>query len=235
MLVQINKKLYAKIYFKQIDGSLLLNGRKQEPKTIKLKTFINFLKSLSISINIIYNQDNNERIKNIKNKKIIFTDKLLFKLSNIILDINNKNILKKNNHINNNISFKLKFDNFKNAIFAKSSILIILLFLFFILIFLYDYKSIEAKINQINNYEIKNIETEFDINKCNEHGDLTSLKKPCKLMKEKIELLKTKKPSLISVFFIWLLDIINSYFTTFNLNNCFITIIFLFIIFKLFK
>ena len=242
MLIQINKKYYAKVYFKQVQGSLLLNGRIQNPNSFKLKTFINFLKSLSISINVIYNQENNQRIKNIKNKKVIFTDKLLFQLSSIIIGIKNKNKLKeRNNRINNNYnkinnnSFKSFFDNIKNILYNKSSLFIILILSFFLLIFIYDYKSIEAKINQSNYYEIKKIESDYNINKCKENGDLPSLKQACKLMQNKIELLKTKSPSLISVFFIWIMDIINSYFTTFNFVNCVITILFLIIIFKLLK
>ena len=103
------------------------------------------------------------------------------------------------------------------------------------MIFIYDYKSIETKINQPNYYEIKEIESNYRINKCEINGELPSLKQKCELMRSKIELLKNKKPSLISVFFIWLLDIFNSYFTTFRLINCIITIIFIIIVYKLFK
>ena len=103
------------------------------------------------------------------------------------------------------------------------------------MIFFYDYKSIETKINQANYYEIKKIESDYKINKCAINGELPSLKQKCELMLSQIELLKNKKPSLLSVFFIWLLDLFNSYFTTFSLINCIITIIFIIIFYKLLR
>ena len=84
------------------------------------------------------------------------------------------------------------------------------------------YKSIEAKINQSNYYEIKKIESDYRINKCEINGELPSLKQKCQLMLSQIELLKSKKPSLISVFFIWLMDIFNSYFNKIIKNYFFI-------------
>ena len=228
MLIKINKKFYIRIYLGQIQGVLLLNGRLIKPKSTKIQIFINLLNSLSISINIIPNKENNKRLKN---NKIIIKDQLLLKISKIINKIiKKKNIINNKYNLNNNNNI-----SFKNIFNKKSYLFIMLIFLFMIIIFIYDYKSIEAKINQNNNYEIKQIESDYNINKCKINGNLPSLKQKCELMLDKIELLKTKKPSLISVFFIWLLDIINSYFTTFSLINCIITIIFLIIIYKLLK
>ena len=230
MFFEINKKYSAKLYFNQIQGSLLINGKQITPKTIKLQIFNNFLNSLSISINIIFTKENNRK----KIKKIIFTEKLLLKISTKI----NK-ILKQKNIINNiNINKNNKqyiYDNIKSIIKSKTTFIFIIIFSIFILIFIYDYKSIEAKINQENYYEIKKIESDYNINKCKKNGNLPSLKQKCELMLAQIELLKLKKPSLISVFFIWLLDIVNSYFTTFSLINCIISIIFLIIILKLLR
>ena len=238
MLIKINKKFYARIYFNQIQGSLLINGRLVKEKSPYIKIFNNLLNSLSISVNIVYNKENNNKIKIKKNNKIIITKKILLKISKIIKNILKNNIINNNdiNTNNNFISCKQTFtDNFKNILNSKNSFLFGIIFLFLILIFIYDYKSIEAKINQVNYLEIKKIESDYNINKCKINGDLPSLKQKCELMLDQIELLKTKKPSLISVFFIWLMDIINSYFTTFNFSNCIITIIFLIIIYKILK
>ena len=235
MLIKINKKIYSRIYFEQIQGALFINGRIIKANSRKLKIFNNFLKSLSISVNLISNIENNKRTKDKKKNQMIISGKLLLRISTIINKLLKDKILVNNINNNNYISFKNNYNNLKNLLNSKTSFLFMVIFLLLILIFIYDYKSIEIKINHANYYEIKKIESDYNINKCQIHGDLPSLKQKCQLMLDKIELLKTKKPSLISVFFIWLMDIINSYFTTFNLVNCIITIIFLIIIYKLLK
>jgi hypothetical protein len=231
MIVVLNKKFYAKIYFNQIQGVLLLNGRLLKQKSTKIDLFNKFLDTLSISVNI--------RTEKRTNK--IITNKLLLSISSAINRIVKKN--KKNFDDNDNNIIKLEkikeqnknIKNIKETFNLKCFLYILLSFFIFVIIFIYDYKSIEAKINQNNYFEIKKIESNYKINKCEINGNLSSLKQKCELMLNQIELLKTKKPSLISVFFIWLLDIFNSYFSTFNLINCIITIIFIIIIYKLLK
>lgn len=231
MIVVLNKKFYAKIYFNQIQGVLLLNGRLLKQKSTKIDLFNKFLDTLSISVNI--------RTEKRANK--IITNKLLLSISSAINRIVKKN--KKNFDDNDNNIIKLEkikeqnknIKNIKETFNLKCFLYILLSFFIFVIIFIYDYKSIEAKINQNNYFEIKKIESNYKINKCEINGNLSSLKQKCELMLNQIELLKTKKPSLISVFFIWLLDIFNSYFSTFNLINCIITIIFIIIIYKLLK
>ena len=231
MIVLLNKKFYAQIYFNQIQGVLLLNGRLLKQKSTKIDLFNKFLDTLSISVNI--------RTEKRTNK--IITNKLLLSISSAINRIVKKN--KKNFDDNGNNIIKLEkikeqnknIKNIKETFNLKCFLYILLSFFIFVIIFIYDYKSIEAKINQNNYFEIKKIESNYKINKCEINGNLSSLKQKCELMLNQIELLKTKKPSLISVFFIWLLDIFNSYFSTFNLINCIITIIFIIIIYKLLK
>ena len=228
MIVVLNKKFYAKIYFNQIQGVLLLNGRLLKQKSTRIDLFNKFLDTLSISVNI--------RTEKRTNK--IITNKLLLSISSAINRIVKKN--KKNFDDNGNNIIKLEKikeqnKNIKETFNLKCFLYILLSFFIFVIIFIYDYKSIEAKINQNNYFEIKKIESNYKINKCEINGNLSSLKQKCELMLNQIELLKTKKPSLISVFFIWLLDIFNSYFSTFNLINCIITIIFIIIIYKLLK
>ena len=230
MIVLLNKKYYAQIYFNQIQGVLLLNGRLLKQKSTRINLFNKFLDALSISVNIKTDRRTNK----------IITNKLLLSISSAINRIVKKN--KKNFDNNNNIikleKIKEQNKNIKNireTFNLKNFLYILLILLLFVIIFIYDYKSIEAKINQNNYFEIKKIESNYKINKCEINGNLSSLKQKCELMLNQIELLKTKKPSLISVFFIWLLDIFNSYFSTFNLINCIITIIFIIIIYKLLK
>ncbi len=235
MLIKINKKFYVKIYFHQIQCSLLFNGRLLKSNSTKIKIFINFLNCLSISVNIIENKDNK---KGNKRKRKIISNKLLLKVSIIINKIikNNKDYKDNEFNISNKINNVQKDNmNLKNIFNTKSSLIMILIFIILVFVFIYDYKSIEAKINQSNYYEIKKIESDYKINKCEINGELPSLKQKCQLMLSQIELLKSKKPSLISVFFIWLMDIFNSYFTTFNLINCIITILFIIIVYKLIK
>ena len=231
MIVVLNKKFYAKIYFNQIQGVLLLNGRLLKQKSTKIDLFNKFLDALSISVNI----------RTVKRANKTITNKLLLSISSAINRIVKKN--KKNFDDNNNI---IKFEknknkniknikNIRDTFNLQSFLYLLLVFFIFVIIFIYDYKSIEAKINQSNYFEIKKIESNYKINKCEINGNLSSLKQKCELMLNQIELLKTKKPSLISVFFIWLLDILNSYFSTFNLINCIITIIFIIVIYKLLK
>lgn len=226
MIVVLNKKFYAKIYFNQIQGVLLLNGRLLKQKSTKIDLFNKFLDALSISVNI----------RTVKRANKTITNKLLLSISSAINRIVKKN--KKNFDDNNNIIKMEKNKNIKNireTFNLQSFLCLLLVFFIFVIIFIYDYKSIEAKINQSNYFEIKKIESNYKINKCEINGNLSSLKQKCELMLNQIELLKTKKPSLISVFFIWLLDILNSYFSAFNLINCIITIIFIIIIYKLLK
>lgn len=224
MIVLLNKKFYAKIYFNQIHGTLLLNGRLLKQKSLNIDIFNKFLDSLSISVNI--------KTDNRTNK--IITNKLLFSISSAI----NKIVKKNKKYFDNKLKVEKmeeKNKNIRETFNLKSFSYILLVLFLFVIIFIYDYKSIEAKINQNNYFEIKKIESNYKINKCEINGNLSSLKQKCELMLNQIELLKTKKPSLISVFFIWLLDIFNSYFSAFNLINCIITIIFIIIIYKLLK
>jgi hypothetical protein len=231
MIVVLNKKFYAKIYFNQIQGALLLNGRLLKQKSMKIQLFNKFLDTFSISVNI----------KTDKRANKIITNKLLLRISsaiNRIVKKNKKYFDDNNNFIINLEKIKDQNKNIKNTsetFNLKNLLYILLVFFLLVIIFIYDYKSIETKINQSNYFEIKKIESNYKINKCEINGNLSSLKQKCELMLNQIELLKTKKPSLISVFFIWLLDILNSYFSTFNLINCIITIIFIIIIYKLLK
>ena len=218
MNFKIQKNVSAKIYLNQINGCLLLNGRKINSKSLELKVINNLLDSLSISVNILKNK---ERKGNIK-----VTNKLLLEISKKILKLKKteKNTLP--NNIQKNIEKKAKFN-------LSFPILIIIFILF--LVFLLDYKSTSSKMNESNLLEIKEIENQYKIKKCEKNGNLPSLKPKCEEMLNKIEILKNKKFNTLSVFSTWGLDVFYSAIKTYDFKYILmITLLFAFI-YRLFK
>ena len=218
MNFKIQKNVSAKIYLNQINGCLLLNGRKINSKSLELKVINNLLDSLSISVNILKNK---ERKGNIK-----ITNKLLLEISKKILKLKKteKNTLP--NNIQKNTEKKTKFN--------LSFPLLILIFILF-LVFLLDYKSTSSKMNESNLLEIKEIENQYKINKCEKNGNLPSLKPKCEEMLNKIEILKNKKFNTLSVFSTWGLDVFYSAIKTYDFKYILmITLLFAFI-YRLFK
>ena len=218
MNFKIQKNVSAKIYLNQINGCLLLNGRKINSKSLELKVINNLLDSLSISVNILKNK---ERKGNIK-----ITNKLLLEISKKILKLKKteKNTLP--NNIRKNIEKKAKFN-------LSFPFLILIFILFFV--FLLDYKSTSSKMNESNLLEIKEIENQYKINKCEKNGNLPSLKPKCEEMLNKIEILKNKKFNTLSVFSTWGLDVFYSAIKTYDFKYILmITLLFAFI-YRLFK
>ena len=222
MNVKLKKNISAKIYFNQIQGCLLLNGRLIKANSINLHIFINLLKSLSVSVNIIVN----------KKKEKIITSKLLLEISKKITELQrNKNNLIENNSIipneKSNINKKFNFYEFISQLFSIKLLIIIIAFI----VFLSDYKSTVNEMNEKNVLEIKEIEKDYKINKCKENGYLPSLKPICESMLNKIEILKNKNFSTLSVFSIWLSNVWVKIKETFGLQHS-ILIILIIIIFK---
>ena len=94
--------------------------------------------------------------------------------------------------------------------------------------------SASSKINEPNILEIKEIEKDYRLNKCQEHGHLPLLKPKCESMLNKIEILKNKKPQTLSVISVWFGDIIVTTKSTFGFWNTIIiisSISFIFIIY----
>jgi len=222
MNVKLKKNVSAKIYFNQIQGSLLLNGRLIKANSINLHIFINLLKSLSVSVNIIANKDRDK----------IITSKLLLEISKKIREIQrSKNNLIENNSVipndKSNINKKFNFYKFISQLFSIKLLIIIIAFI----VFLSDYKSTVNEMNEKNVLEIKEIEKDYKINKCKENGYLPSLKPICESMLNKIEILKNKNFSTLSVFSIWLSNVWVKIKETFGLQHS-ILIILIIIIFK---
>ena len=222
------KNVTIKVYLNQINGCLFLNVRLIKKKSNKLLIFNNLLNSLEVSVNILSNKKGK--------RNIILTNKLLLGISKKILKIkkNEQKILIKdiNHNGNNNNNNKLESRNKK--LFNFSAPIIILLTILFI-IFLLDYKTTVAKMNESNILEMKEIENQYKINKCEINGNLPSLKPKCEEMLNKIEILKNKKMNILSVFSTWTLDVIFSAIKAYDIKN-FAIISFLFsVIYRLFR
>jgi hypothetical protein len=216
--LKIQKNVSAKIYLNQINGCLLLNGRIINSKSLELKIVNNLLNSLSISVNLLKKK---ERKGNIK-----ITNKLLLEISKKILKLKKK----EKNILPNNIQKKSEKKERLNLSFP---ILIVIFILF--LVFLLDYKSTSSKMNESNILEIKEIENQYKINKCEKNGNLPSLKPKCEEMLNKIEILKNKKFNTLSVFSTWGLDVFYSAIKTYDFKNIvMITLLFAFI-YRLFR
>ena len=218
MNLKIQKNVSAKIYLNQINGCLLLNGRIINSKSLELKIVNNLLNSLSIYVNLLKKK---ERKGNIK-----ITNKLLLEISKKILKLKKK----EKNILPNNIQKKSEKKERLNLSFP---ILIVIFILF--LVFLLDYKSTSSKMNESNILEIKEIENQYKINKCEKNGNLPSLKPKCEEMLNKIEILKNKKFNTLSVFSTWGLDVFYSAIKTYDFKNIvMITLLFAFI-YRLFR
>ena len=240
MNVKFSKNISGKIYFDQINGCLLINGRQIKSNSINLNIINNLLNSLSIIVNILDNKGERKR-------RNIITDKLLLEISKKINEIcKNKKAINKNINYNKNIPNENKNENKNDSINTKNKTsilnkLISLLFntislivILLIILFIYDYKATVAKINEPNILEIKEIEKDYRLNKCQEHGHLPLLKPKCESMLNKIEILKNKKPQTLSVISIWFGDIIVTTKSTFGFLNTIIiisSISFIFIIY----
>ena len=222
------KNVTIKVYLNQINGCLFLNGRLIKKKSNKLLIFNNLLNSLEVSVNILSNKKGK--------RNIILTNKLLLGISKKILKIkkNEQKILIKdiNHNGNNNNNNKLESRNKK--LFNFSAPIIILLTILFI-IFLLDYKTTVAKMNESNILEMKEIENQYKINKCEINGNLPSLKPKCEEMLNKIEILKIKKMNILSVFSTWTLDVIFSAIKAYDIKNIAIISLLFSVIYRLFR
>ena len=222
------KNVTIKVYLNQINGCLFLNGRLIKKKSNKLLIFNNLLNSLEVSVNILSNKKGK--------RNIILTNKLLLGISKKILKIkkNEQKILIKDINHNDNNNNNNKFESKNKKLLNFSAPIIILLIILFI-IFLLDYKTTVAKMNESNILEMKEIENQYKINKCEINGNLPSLKPKCEEMLNKIEILKNKKMNILSVFSTWTLDVIFSAIKAYDIKN-FAIISFLFsVIYRLFR
>ena len=222
------KNVTIKVYLNQINGCLFLNGRLIKKKSNKLLIFNNLLNSLEVSVNILSNKKGK--------RNIILTNKLLLGISKKILKIkkNEQKILIKDINHNGNNNNNNKLESWNKKLFNFSAPIIILLTILFI-IFLLDYKTTVAKMNESNILEMKEIENQYKINKCEINGNLPSLKPKCEEMLNKIEILKNKKMNILSVFSTWTLDVIFSAIKAYDIKNVAIISLLFSVIYRLFR
>ena len=222
------KNVTIKVYLNQINGCLFLNGRLIKKKSNKLLIFNNLLNSLEVSVNILSNKKGK--------RNIILTNKLLLGISKKILKIkkNEQKILIKDINHNGNNNNNNKLESWNKKLFNFSAPIIILLTILFI-IFLLDYKTTVAKMNESNILEMKEIENQYKINKCEINGNLPSLKPKCEEMLNKIEILKNKKMNILSVFSTWTLDVIFSAIKAYDIKNIAIISLLFSVIYRLFR
>ena len=205
-----------------------MNGRLIKKKSNKLLIFNNLLNSLEVSVNILSNKKGK--------RNIILTNKLLLGISKKILKIkkNEQKILIKDINHNGNNNNNNKLESWNKKLFNFSAPIIILLTILFI-IFLLDYKTTVAKMNESNILEMKEIENQYKINKCEINGNLPSLKPKCEEMLNKIEILKNKKMNILSVFSTWTLDVIFSAIKAYDIKNIAIISLLFSVIYRLFR
>ena len=222
------KNVSIKVYLNQINGCLFLNGKLIKKKSNKLLIFNNLLNSLEVSVNILSNKKGK--------RNIILTNKLLLGISKKILKIkkNEQKILIKDINHNGNNNNNNKLESWNKKLFNFSAPIIILLTILFI-IFLLDYKTTVAKMNESNILEMKEIENQYKINKCEINGNLPSLKPKCEEMLNKIEILKNKKMNILSVFSNWTLDVIFSAIKAYDIKNIAIISLLYSVIYRLFR
>ena len=93
-----------------------------------------------------------------------------------------------------------------------------------ILIFLYDLKYIEIRILAENYPEFIELQKQYDEYIKTEKGA------PCEIIKNKLDIMNAKKPSVISSFFIWVCDGISTIFNSLSPKNFGLLIVLIFAI-----
>lgn len=224
-ILKYNKGIYVKIYKLNVvtdNPNILINGRIIKKRSKVINIYDKMLKMSHTLINIHISKFR------VKNKNYSLNKILLFSLNHymkIRSKLEEEEINKQNKVVELPIKSKI---NSKFSLFWKivCGMLIILL-----LVFISDYNSIKTKINQSNLLRLDSIKSEYEQNKCEENGNREALKAFCSSLRSEIEIIKTKSPTTISIFFIWFLDIFSSAYQALGYSSFALTflIIFLFI------
>jgi len=98
--------------------------------------------------------------------------------------------------------------NFNNNLYF-----IFIFFLVIALIFVNDMKSIEMKMMDSQFSELEALETQ--LSECLKNR----LIKPCEIIKQRIKILKQRKPSIITLFFVWISDALVTSIKSINLYS----------------
>jgi hypothetical protein len=213
MKFKFNSQTFIEIFEKQLKSGLYINGRPYLINSKNIQLFIELFSILNISINII---TLNKKRKIFKLRKILFQSIQFYK---------NEKLKLKNHQINKNK---------KNLLYIVKKLLLfpIIIVTFLSFIFLLDFTSIQTKINSENLSKINSLKSDYGINKCEINGNLSSLHSYCDNLKSQINILEKKTPTVLSTFFIWILDILNSIYAAMGIKNILITTFIIFIIKK---
>ena len=213
MKFKFNSQTFVEIFEKQLKSGLYINGRPYLINSKNIQLFIELFSILNISINII---TLNKKRKIFKLRKILFQSIQFYK---------NEKLKLKNHQINKNK---------KNLLYIVKKLLLfpIIIVTFLSFIFLLDFTSIQTKINSENLSKINSLKSDYGINKCEINGNLSSLHSYCDNLKSQINILEKKTPTVLSTFFIWILDILNSIYAAMGIKNTLITTFIVFIIIK---
>ena len=215
MKFKYNSKTFIEIFENQLKSGLYINGRPYLVNSKNIQLFIDLFSILNISINII---TLNKKRKIFKLRKILFESIKLYK--------NEKFNIKNINHE------KIKKINNNPLIIKKLLLFPIIIIIFISIIFFLDFQSIQTKINSENLSSINSLKSDYEINKCEINGNFSSLHSYCDNLKSQINILEKKTPTVLSTFFIWILDILNSIYAAMGIKNTLITTFIIFIIIK---
>lgn len=182
----------------------------------------------------------------------IYNELLLLSNTSIIIrvfkqrgGINVKNILLKSLHHYNKLpKDKMIHDNEINSdvIYQKDqnlktinwfSLLLITVLVIVIVVFIYDFNAIKMKINQVNISKSNELQSEYLNNNCPSKGSLPALKEFCQKILRDINSLENQSPTIASIFFMWILDIVNNGYLFIGINNVIVTILIILLIKKL--
>lgn len=204
---------------------ILLNGKRIDNRSKTTKVYHNMLRLAGTVINIHIS-----KLK-LRKKHYSINSILLYSIDSYTRYVKGKRsrklIAKKEgvgtpkgelNHIKNTFSLFWK--------------IIIGVFILLVIVFISDYSSITTKINQGNILKLTQLKAEYDSNKCEENGNLEALKTFCSNLKSEIDIIKTKSPTTISVFFIWFLDIFSTAYQTLGYSCLIITFTILLLLLK---
>ncbi len=216
MKFKFNSQTFVEIFEKQLKSGLYINGRPYLINSKNIQLFIELFSILNISINII---TLNKKRKIFKLRKILFQSVKFYK---------NEKLKVKKYQTSKNRKEILNINKLlKNILIFPIIIVILLSFIFFL-----DFTSIQTKINSENLSKINSLKSDYGINKCEINGNLSSLHSYCDNLKNQITILEKKTPTVLSTFFIWILDILNSIYAAMGIKNTLITTFIIFIIIK---
>lgn len=204
---------------------ILLNGKRIDNRSKTTKVYHNMLRLAGTVISIHIS-----KLK-LRNKHYSINSILLYSIDSYTRYVKGKRSRKLIAKKEGEGTHKGELNHIKNT-FSLFWKIIIGVFILLVIVFISDYSSITTKINQGNILKLTQLKAEYDSNKCEENGNLEALKTFCSNLKSEIDIIKTKSPTTISVFFIWFLDIFSTAYQTLGYSSLIITFTILLLLLK---